>query len=192
MDSGQVRGPGTDVSQEALDAAHQRLHQDLGELTPPRWLLEEAFAAAQRVYDRAEETYVDDILDRTGLGGMDIRDGEVRMRIKYATELASHMVQSFDALVTAHGAANYIEQECTITDPAAQQAMLDGVPMQQCPPPRTYRVIIIRPGRPSPHQLRRQAEARISAALAILDDDTVPVDRARVAQTLGRAALEEQ
>lgn len=153
-----------EVFERAVDAAMAVLDRVLKLMAPPRWLVVEAFEAARAVYDADEDARVDDLMERTGFAGMEVHDG-VRIRLKYAAEMASAMVSAFDALIETRGAENYVEWESTVTDPAAEEAMRAGKPMEEWPPHRQYRLIVVKPGGKTPHELRRQAEAERDAML---------------------------
>lgn len=123
--------------------------------------------AALKVYDDVADRDLDDIMARCGFAGMDI-DKDVQIRLKYAHEIAAAMVHGFDELIRVRGAENYIEQEMTVTDPALEQAIEAGKPQEEWPAHRQYRIIIVAPGRPSPHELRRNAQTERDEALRLL------------------------
>ena len=116
----------------------------LDDMTPE--ILARALRAAQAVYADDDERRLQALMDQVGFGGMEIGHG-VKVRIRQATEVAAGMVKAFDALLDAHGAENYVEMEQTVTDPDPDNW-------------RRYRVIIVRPGKPSPHELRQKANQR--------------------------------
>lgn len=131
-------------------------------LEVPESVMAAALDAASRVYAKAEAAEVDRLMADVGFAGMDIHDGAIRMHIKQSAEIAAGMVKAFDALVTAQGCENYLEQDFTVTDPATEQAAEAGLPYDQWPPHRRYKFIIVKPNGRSPHELRRDAEARIA------------------------------
>jgi hypothetical protein len=138
---------------------------------PWRYLVAAGLRAALKVYDEAADKDLDDIMARCGFAGMDL-DKDVQIRLKYAHEIAAAMVHGFDELLRVRGAENYVEQEMTATDPALEQAIKEGKPVEEWPTNRRYRVIIVAPGRRSPHELRRTAEADRDAALRQLAETT--------------------
>jgi hypothetical protein len=114
-----------------------------------------------------EQARVEELLRETGLLGMEPTDDGFVIRLKHAQEIATAMVEAFDAMCS--GATNYVEQESTVTDPARERAVLAGLPLDQIPPPRTYRIIIVKPGGRTPHELRRAAEEERDRLRAELD-----------------------
>ena len=153
----------------AVDAASRVFDDQLGSAAPARPVVEAALSAAGDVYDQATDAAVDRVMRQTGFAGMDIRDGSVQLRLKHAADIAAAMVSAFDALIEVHDAENYVEWESTVTDPAREQAMQAGLPPEQWPPHRRYRLIVVKPGGKTPHELRREAEARLDALVGHRD-----------------------
>lgn len=147
-----------DVRGRALDAAQATFDRALKLVSPPRHTIAEAFDAAVAVYDQAEKVEVDRLMDQTGFAGLEITGNGVQLRLKYAADIAAHMVEAFDTLCEVRGATNYVEWESTITDPAREQAIKAGLPQEEWPPHRRYSVIVVKPGGKTPHQLRQEAE----------------------------------
>lgn len=171
------------VDQQALDAACAVLTREMRDYAPLRHMVADALAAAHQVYADADEAAIEELLDQTGFGGMEIDRG-VKLHIRHAARIAQAMVEAFDDLLDTRGAQNYLEWSTTITDPATRLALEAGLPNDQIPPHRYYKVIIVRPGKPTPHELRQQAEARIAAAVQ-LSRLQVLVDPYRLRELLG-------
>lgn len=78
-----------------------------------------------------------------GYGRPDIEDGDVRLRLILANELATNMTFAFRQILDANpGAQNYVEQ--TVMDRETGQR---------------YAFVVCRPEGKTPDQLRREAEA---------------------------------
>lgn len=138
-----------------------------------------ALSVAGRVYERAEETRVDTIMEQTGFAGMDVTDDGVRLRLVHAADLAASMVSAFDAMLQVAPADNYREWESTVTDPATKAAVDAGLPSDQWPPHRRYTFIVVKPGGKTPHQLRREAEADRDRLEGLLEAAEAELDTVR-------------
>lgn len=171
------------VDEQALDAACAVLASAMRVYAPMRHMVAEALTAAHQVYADADAAQLEELLEQTGFGGMEIDRG-VKLHIRHAARIAQAMVEAFDALLDTRGAQNYLEWSTTITDPATRLALEAGMPWDQIPPHRYYKVVIVRPGKPTPHELRQQAEARIAGAVQ-LSRLQVLVDPYRLRELLG-------
>jgi hypothetical protein len=116
------------------------------------------------------------MMNETNFVKFDVAEGEPRMLLKMSADLARGMVLAFDEMIRQEGCENYIEWEWTVTDPATEEAIAAGVPHAEVPPLRKYKVIIVRPGGKTPHELRVEAEQRlvhtILAQVRDTDDST--------------------
>lgn len=178
------------VAEAALDAACAVLGP-----TVDREAVAAALADADAVYADAERAKVDRMLVETGLAGMSPVAGGVRIRLKHAHDIAAGMVDAFDALIEQRGAENYVEWESTVTDPAGEQAILDGLPMKEWPAHRRYTFIVVKPSGKTPHELRREAEAeveRLRAELATVTAEYDIADRVNEATAPLRQAAHAQ
>jgi hypothetical protein len=98
-----------------------------------------ALQAAHEVYEAEEGAFVQSQLDQTLLGGLDVTDRGARVRFQMARETAAGIVLAFKDLLG--DAENYVEQE-----------VVDRETLER------YVCIVVRPGRKTPHELRREAE----------------------------------
>jgi len=145
--------PDIDVRAAAIAAAHDVFGIHLKLTAPPRCVVEEALDAATAVYETAYQAEVDRLVAETGWAGMEVVDGDVRLRLKYARDFAHAVVTNFDATI---GATNYTETEFTVTDSSTDI-------------PRKYTFLVIKPGGKTPHRLRQEADAERDRALARID-----------------------
>lgn len=160
----------TDIDTLALDAAMGVFDRTMHLMAPHRIFVEEALRAAGDVYAAAMDAEVDRMMGETGFIAFDVTEEGPRLRLKLAADLARSMVAAFDELVTQHGCENYVEWESTITDPAREEAGDAGVPVEQWPPHRRYKLIVVKPNGKSPHELRLEAEEQRDVLAARLDD----------------------
>lgn len=147
------------IRSDAVDAAQRVFDRALQLMAPPRHVIEEALDAAGEVYGAADDAEAELLMQQTGFAGMDVTGSGIRTRIKYAAAMLKAIVGAFDEFTRS--APNYIEQELTFTDPAAEEAIKAGRPTAEWPPRRVYKVYVVKPGRPTPHDLRKQAEAEV-------------------------------
>ena len=125
--------------------------------TPTRWATRAVLAVLHEIQardDAAGRAFVEQQLAETGFSGLDIEPDGVGVRLVMAQATAVHLCKTFATLLDTAGATNYIEQE--VVDRAT------GV--------GKYRYIVVRPGRPGPHELRQIAERRAERAEARLAD----------------------
>lgn len=173
------------VRRRAVDAAMAVFDRQMRLMAPHRHVVADAIEAVGEVYAAEQQADVDRMMAETGFISMEAaEDGGIQLRLKMAHDIAAAMCSAFDALIHVRGAANYVEWEATVTDPAREIAIRAGDP-DPLPPFRQYRFIVVRPGGKTPHQLREDADARAEQLrverdwlLAEADDDT----RARYAQ----------
>lgn len=166
----------SDLDEQALDAAMAVFDRSMKLMAPHRVFVKEALMAAGQVYQADEAAEVEQMMHETDFISLDVPHGEPRFRLKIASDLASGMVRAFDELVHQVGCENYIEWESTLTDPATEQAIEAGLPDDQIPPLRKYKLIIVRPGGKTPHELRQEADQRLDRVhdqlTRIYDGDT--------------------
>lgn len=158
----------------ALDAAIAVFDRHMRLYSPHRHVVEEALTAAADVMTEFELAQIDKSVQEAGFAGMDVLGQDVAIRLSHANDFARAVVLNFDETVRQRGCENYYETEFTITDPALKEAIDAGLPMEQWPPHRRYTFIVTRPEGKTPHQLRRDAEARVAELeqqLAAAQDD---------------------
>ncbi|MFJ8446860.1 hypothetical protein [[Kitasatospora] papulosa] len=114
--------------------------------TPPRldWA---ADAAMDALGDLAAEILV----DGTMLRSLTIKDGVATLELEEATEMVRIFAAGMRGVLDGHGASNYVEME-----------MVDGSTGD------AYTVTVRHRERPTPHQFRVQAEARVDEVLRIV------------------------
>jgi hypothetical protein len=144
------------IRKAALAAANDVFVRHLKPVAPHEIIVEEALDAAAAVYNAAYETEVERIVAETGWAGMNVVDGDVQLRLKYALDFAHAVVTNFDAMTTTVGARNYTEHEFTVTDTSNDT-------------PRRYTFLVVKPDGKTPHQLRQEADADRDRALARVD-----------------------
>lgn len=150
-----------------------------------RSAVEQALAAAHQVYADAEQAEIDQMMGETMLAGMGPSDRGWQIQYQHSRRIAASIVHAFDAFMLGQTCENYTEQEFTITDPATQQAIDDGLRGDDVPLLRKYTFIVVKPGGKTPHQLRQEAERLVANALA-LTEGAILLDPRAVATALGR------
>lgn len=114
---------------------------------------------SQRIADTAMNALGDlaaEILaDGTMLRGLTIKDGVATLETEPAREILLLFVASMRQMLDHHGAENYLETE--ITAPKVEADFQDGQN-----PLDSYTVTIQRRYRPTPHEARQKAEARVT------------------------------
>jgi hypothetical protein len=100
------------------------------------------------------------LTDGTMLRSLTIQDGVATLDLKPATEILKIFVASMRGVLDGYGAENYLETE--MQAPSVSMDLRDGDnPMD------SYTVIIQRRTRPTPHEFRQKAEARVAELEAI-------------------------
>ncbi|MYW46343.1 hypothetical protein [Streptomyces sp. SID161] len=143
---------------------------------------------SQRIADTAMDALGDlaaEILtDGTLLKGLNIENGVVTLETEPAREILLTLVAAMRTMLDGYGAENYLETE--IVADREQMVALDLQDGQN--PQDSYTVTIQRRRRPTPHEFRQRAEARINAAVAVLNEyegtdwaHTIPATRIREA-----------
>lgn len=123
--------------------------------------VEAMLAAADAVYQQADKDELAAVMATVGFGGIEVDRHGVALRIRHAAKYAAALVEAFDGWLREVGADNYIQHESTLTDPARMKAIDDGLPSDQWPPRRQYRLIVVKPEGKTPHELRLEAEAEV-------------------------------
>ncbi|WP_046248078.1 hypothetical protein [Streptomyces sp. MBT28] len=123
---------------------------------------------SQRIADLAMDALGDlaaEILaDGTLFKALTIRDGVFSLEIESAREILLTLVASMRTMLDSYGAQNYLETEIVANEPSVALDLQDGQN-----PADSYTVTIQRRRRPTPHEFRQQAEARIADALTECD-----------------------
>jgi hypothetical protein len=95
------------------------------------------------------------LTDGTMLRSLDIKDGVATLSLEPATDILKIFVASMRGVLDGYGAENYLETE--MQAPSVSMDLRDGNnPMD------SYTVTIQRRQRPTPHEFRQKAEARIA------------------------------
>jgi hypothetical protein len=127
-----------------------------------------ALRAAQAVYAADERAYIDGQVAEAKIAHWRMEDGVTDIRIVMARETAAGLVTAAKTFLAATGAENYVEQHVTDRETGER-----------------YTLTVQRPGKSTPHELRRQAEAErdalaeIGVAAGLLRDhygDDIPAD----------------
>lgn len=123
--------------------------------------VEAMLAAADAVYQQADKDELAAVMATVGFGGIEVDRHGVALRIRHAAKYAAALVEAFDDWLREVGEDNYIQHESTLTDPARMKAIDDGLPSDQWPLRRQYRLIVVKPEGKTPHELRLEAEAEV-------------------------------
>ena len=127
-------------------------------------------AATDHAMDGLGDLAAEILADGTLLRGLNIENGVATLEMEPAREILLTLVASMRTMLDSHGAENYLETE--ITAPSVSLDLADGQN-----PHDAYTVTIQRRYRPTPHEFRQQAEARVTeleAELARLADQEPP------------------
>lgn len=151
------------VDERAVTAA-AAVFQRTPTLTPPdRDTVRAALAAAGDVFAENQDDQVEEMLAACGFAGVEVHGRDIGMRVKISNDLARGMVHAFDGLVQASRMENYVEWSFTVTDPALEEAVDRGDGPTTLPPFRRYTICIVKPDGQTPHDLHKQADARLAA-----------------------------
>lgn len=104
------------------------------------------------------------LADGTLFKGLNIENGVVTLETEPAREILLTLVASMRQMLASYGAKNYLETEIVTNNPSVTLDLQDGQN-----PADSYTVTIQRRRRPTPHEFRQQAEARIADALTECD-----------------------
>lgn len=113
--------------------------------------------AADYAMDGLGDLAAEILADGTMLKGLDIKDGVVTLETEPAREILLTLVAAMRGMLDEYGAENYLETE--ITAPSVSLDLRDGQN-----PRDSYTVTIQRRQRPTPHEFRQQAEAKLANA----------------------------
>ncbi|MER6249431.1 hypothetical protein [Streptomyces griseorubiginosus] len=112
-------------------------------------------AAAHYAMDGLGDLAAEILSDGTMLKALTVQDGVVTLETEPARELLLVLVASMRTMLDSYGAENYLETE--VTAPSVSMDVRDGQnPMD------AYTVTIQRRTRPTPHEFRQKAEARVA------------------------------
>jgi hypothetical protein len=144
------------LRERAIDAATAVFDRALNLMGPNRVFIAEALAAATAVYDADHDQAVQDMMDRSQLAGMTVGPEGATVTAIAAREQAimfAGMAAQF--LGENPDAENYVEQTMHVWDADHTNR---------------YTVVFefVRPGKPTPHELRRAAESQRDRLRTIL------------------------
>lgn len=114
-------------------------------------------AAADHALNGLGDLATEILADGTMLKALTIKDGVATLETEPARELFLVLVASMREMLDSYGAENYLETE--ITAPAVSLDLRDGQN-----PTDDYTVTIQRRQRPTPHEFRQKAEAKLANA----------------------------
>ncbi|MFD9004467.1 hypothetical protein ACFV0T_26500 [Streptomyces sp. NPDC059582] len=112
-------------------------------------------AAADHAMDGLGDLAAEILADGTMLKALTIQNGVATLETEPARELFLVLVASMRTMLDSYGAENYLETE--ITAPSVSMDVRDGQN-----PRDAYTVTIQRRQRPTPHEFRQKAEARVA------------------------------
>ncbi|MFJ9799902.1 hypothetical protein [Streptomyces sp. NPDC101145] len=147
---------------QARAAIEQRLRDSHRDWQPTRRIPDFALAA-DHVMDALGDLAAEILADGTMMRSLTIKNGVATLELAEATEILKIYVAAMRGVLDGYGAENYLEAEFT-TPPSVSMDLRDGSHPQDA-----YTVTIQRRTRPTPHEFRQRAEARIAAALAECD-----------------------
>ncbi|MFC9891504.1 hypothetical protein [Streptomyces pilosus] len=113
--------------------------------------------AADNAMDGLGDLAAEILADGTMLKALDIRDGVVTLETEPAREILLTLVAAMRTMLDSYGAQNYLETEIVTNEPSVALDLQDGQN-----PADSYTVTIQRRQRPTPHEFRQQAEARVA------------------------------
>jgi hypothetical protein len=139
------------VFDRAVDAAAAVIAEH-GHTPPGRDVVAAALRAAGTVYDAEHDRAVQDMMDRSLTSGMRIGEGAIHIDVIMAREIAVTMAFAAAQFLNEFpDAENYVQQDVWDNDRVNR-----------------YTVIFVRPGRRTPHELRRDAERQRDRLRAVL------------------------
>ncbi|MFF8610838.1 hypothetical protein ACF06X_33570 [Streptomyces sp. NPDC015346] len=113
---------------------------------------------ADHALDALGDLAAEILVDGTMMRSLTIKDGIVTLELEEATEILKVYVAAMRGVLDGYGAENYVETE--MTAPSVSMDLRDG-----SNPMDSYTVTIQRRTRPTPHEFRQRAEARLAAVL---------------------------
>lgn len=111
--------------------------------------------AADYAMDGLGDTAAEILSDGTMMRALTVKDGDVCLELEPATEMLKLFVATMRGVLHGYGAENYVETE--MQAPAISMDLRDGDT-----PYDSYTVTIQRRERPTPHEFRQRAEARVA------------------------------
>jgi hypothetical protein len=126
-------------------------------------------AAADHAMDGLGDLAAEILADGTMLKALTVKDGEVFLDLEPATEMLKVFVATMRGILHGYGAENYVETE--MQAPAISMDLRDSDT-----PYDSYTVTIQRRERPTPHEFRQKAEARVAELEAQLANARKLVD----------------
>ena len=135
--------------------------------------------AADAAVDGLGDMAAEILADGTLLKSLTTENGVVTLEFEPSREQLQILVASMRTMLDSYGAENYVEQKYTAQAPSVSLDLRDGRN-----PADAYTVTIQRRTRPTPHEFRLQAEARVTEledALSTCRADTERDVRAAVA-----------
>lgn len=152
----------TDLTPEQRDRRLQQAHTAIRNALAASWTewrrtgrKPDFNLAASHALDGLGDLAAEILADGTMLKGLDIKDGVVTLETEPAREILLTLVAAMRGMLDEYGAKNYLETE--ITAPSVSIDLQYGQNTTD-----SYTVTIQRRRRPTPHEFRMQAEARVA------------------------------
>ncbi|MEU9703063.1 hypothetical protein [Streptomyces sp. NPDC047981] len=150
-------------AQTAIESRLRDSHQEWKARTWPAAPRTPDFAlAAAHAIDALGDLAAEILTDGTMMRALTIKDGVATLELEPATEILKIFVASMRGVLDGYGAENYLETE--MSAPSISMDLRDGTN-----PMNSYTVTIQHRTRPTPHEFRQLAEARLAAVLAECD-----------------------
>jgi hypothetical protein len=137
-------------ARNAITQALRTTHHEWHHLNDGDWKLMGDIAM-----DALADTAAEILTDGTMMRGLNIKNGVATLSLEPAREILLTLVATMRTMLDSHDAENYLETE--ITAPSVSLDLQDGQN-----PTDSYTVTIQRRHRPTPHEFRQQAEARVT------------------------------
>lgn len=118
--------------------------------------------AADHAMDGLADLAAEILSDGTMMKALTVKDGEVCLELDPANDMLKVWVAAMRGILHGHGAENYVEHE--MHAPAVSMDLRDSDT-----PHDSYTVTVQRRERPTPHEFRLRAEARVAAVLSECD-----------------------
>ncbi|GAA3807846.1 hypothetical protein ACFQ0G_53770 [Streptomyces chiangmaiensis] len=152
----------TELTQEQRDRRWKQAHTAIRNALTASWpdwrrtgRRPDFTLAADNAMDGLGDLAAEILADGTMIKALTIKDGVATLETEPARELFFVLVASMREMLDSYGAENYLETE--ITAPSVSMDVLDGQN-----PRDAYTVTIQRRQRPTPHEFRQKAEARVA------------------------------
>ena len=150
---------------EALRSSHHEWHH----LNPGDYRLM-GDIAMDALGDMAAEI----LTDGTMLRSLTVRDGVATLDLEPATEILKIFVATMRGVLDGYGAENYVETEMSAPSLSMDVSSGDN-------PMDSYTVTIQRRTRPTPHEFRQKAEARVTELEADLEQARADLQQSQTA-----------